>query len=450
MYTKKKMLTLFLVFVLVCSSVLIISNFYLNDNVSSDPDDSEPIDSDKDDSNKEAEDSKIIKMINQVKRDSVYKYLSELVDIGVKPTRSENCDRAAVYIYNKFKEMGLDVEYQEWKYPLLKGKNVIATLPGKDVESDAVFIVCAHYDTWKNTVGANDDASGIAAMLMVAEIMSKYSFNHTFRFIALSGHESPPFYTYGSTAYVRKAYRADENIVGVLNLDMIGNTSKEGNVFQLHGTIRSEWLINFVNKINEKYYDLFDVKIENFRSKPGADESSFITYGYDAVLIIQSNFWEPPNHEPGDDISTINFDSLTNVTKMILACAVNLADKRIDLQVRITKPKEDYVYFFDRPVFRAPGLLNFKRFGLRSMTYIVGGITVKLDIRTDDEIKNVYFFLDDKITYKNVVSEPPFEFKIEKRKSLKDVIRGKHKIGVKVFTYSGLTAVDEIEVLFIP
>jgi len=445
------MLALFLVFVLICSSVLIISNLYLNNNPSSDPDDSEPVDYDKEDSKKNSEDSKSIKMINQVKRYTVYKYLSELVDIGVKPTDSENCDKTAVYIYNKFKEMDLDVEYQEWKYPLLKGRNVIATIPGKDPESDAVFIVCAHYDTWENTVGANDDASGVATMLTVAEIMSNYSFNHTTRFIGLSGHESGPFYTYGSTAYVRRAYKEEENIVGVINLDMIGNTTKEGNVFQVHGLRRCEWLINFINDVNEKYSDLYDVTLENFYGKVGTDDASFTSYGYDAVLIIQSGFWNPPNHEPADDITTINFDSLTNITKMVLACTVNLAYHQIGLQVRITKPKEDTVYFFERPVFTAPGFFNYKRHGLRSLTYLIGGITVKLDITTDDEIKDVFLIIDDEFSYKNRVSKSPFEFKIKKREGLfKNVMRGRHKIGVKVFTYSGLTACDEIEVLFIP
>lgn len=452
MYISKKLFVFLIIFILIFSSALLITNFVLfetcenpNHEKSGYPDFNK--DNFLDDSSTNSE---IVNMIKLVKKETLYKYLTELVDIGVKPTRSKNCIIAAEYIYDKFEEMGLEVEYQDYKYPLIKGKNVIATKPGINSESDAIFIVCAHYDTWKNTVGANDDASGVAAMLTIADIMSNYTFNHTIKFIALSGHESKPFYTYGSTAYVRKAYREDENIVGVLNLDMIGNKATEQNAIQLHGAHRSDWLIDYINKINTDYSDYFDVKIESFNSLPGADESTFVAYGYDAVLFIQSNYWEPPNHIPEDDLSTIDFDYLTNVTKMILACSVNLADYEIKLQVRITKPREEYVYFLDRPIFRAPGFLNFKRWGLRSMCFIIGGITVELDIGTDDEIKFVYFMIDDRVTYKNVVSEKPFEFKIEKRNGFRNVLRGKHKIGVKVFTYSGLTACDEIDVIFIP
>ena len=99
---------------------------------------------------------------------------------------------------------------------------------------------------------------------------------------------------------------------------------------------------------------------------------------------------------------------------------------------------------------KLPGF-NLRQFELRGMTYIMGGgITINVDIDTDDEIKNVYFVVYDVVTYRNVVSEPPFEFNIKKRDGVFDVLRGRHKIGVKVDTVDGNTAMDEIDVFFIP
>ena len=56
-------------------------------------------------------------LLNQINEDLLKEYLTELVDIGPRPTGSENCDIAAQYIYNEFNKMSnsLDVEYFEWK-----------------------------------------------------------------------------------------------------------------------------------------------------------------------------------------------------------------------------------------------------------------------------------------------------------------------------------------------
>ncbi|MCJ7572132.1 MAG: M28 family peptidase [Candidatus Thermoplasmatota archaeon] len=392
--------------------------------------------------------SEIVEMIKNVNKTDIKKYLEHLVEFGPKWTGTESCDEAAQYIFNNIKQMGLDVEYQNWSFPLRKGKNVIATQHGIDPKSDAVFIICAHYDTSKGSPGANDDGSGIAAMLTIANITCKYSFNHTLRFIALSGHECGPANTYGSTYYAKKAYAKKENIVGVLNLDMIGNTSKTGNAIQIHGAVRSIWLLDFIDQINQKYNGDFDIIIERFHNTLGADENSFLDYGYDAVLFIQSNFWEPPNHVPEDDLSTIDFFFLTNVTKMILAVTVELADKPIDIKIQITNPSEGYFYISDKLFFKLPGFLNLRKLGLRGMTFTIQkSVNIKVDIDTDDEIKYVWFILDNYFNYKRVVSEPPYEFEI-KKPSFR--FKGKHTIGAQVITYSGKTAYDEMDIFFLP
>lgn len=392
-------------------------------------------------------DTDVISIINKINKSIVSSYLEGLVGCGIRYTGTKNCNKAAEYIYNQFKQMGLDVEYQNWKIPFIKGKNVIATKPGSDPESDAVFIICAHYDTWKNTVGANDDGSGIAVMLTIANITRQFSFNHTLRFLAVSGHETWPAYTYGSTAYAKKAYEEKDNIVCVLNLDMIGNTTKTGNAIQMYGRTRSIWILDFVKVINEKYHEYFDIMIETFYNNLGADETRFLDYGYDAISFIQSNYWEPPNHVPEDDLSTINFDFLTNATKLILAATTELANKPIDIQIQITRPYEGYAYLFDRSFLKLPNF-NYKEIKFRGKTYILGGdLTVKVNVETDDEIKSVYFILDNSVSYKKVVTKPPYEFKITKDNCESFYEKGKHTIGVKVITYSGKTAFDEMDII---
>ena len=157
--------------------------------------------------------AEIIEMINQVDESLVFYYLDNLLRFAPRYTGTIECTLAGQYIYEEFEEMGLDVEFHEWKCGGYHSRDIVATLNGNDPTSDAVFIINAHYDTIPTSPGANDDGSGVAAVLAAAKVMSQYSFNHTIRFIAHSGEEVG---TYGSFTYAREAYYKGDNIVAVL------------------------------------------------------------------------------------------------------------------------------------------------------------------------------------------------------------------------------------------
>ena len=161
----------------------------------------------------------IIEMINQINESQLFEYHHGLMMFGPRYTGSINCTLAAEYIYNSFQQMGLDVKFHEWHYDGFQSKNVVATLYGTDVNSTAEYILCGHYDTVAGSPGANDDGSGTAAVLAIANILSQYHFNHTIRFITFSGEEVG---TYGSFTYARDAYYRGDNILAVLNMDIIG------------------------------------------------------------------------------------------------------------------------------------------------------------------------------------------------------------------------------------
>ena len=393
--------------------------------------------------------SSISSLLQQVQTQRVQHYLTDIVNFGRRPTQSNACKQTAAYLYDTLQEFNLTVEYQNYTYPLVFGTNVIATQPGSHSNTNEFYILSAHYDTWWNTTGANDDASGIAAMLTIAEILSKHEFNHTIKYIAFSGHETGPGYLYGSTYYAKHAYETKQNILGVLNMDMIGNTTNEGNAIQIQGKQTSQWLLQHIQQINQDYAHQFTMTIEQFYNYPGADETSFMDYGYDAILFIQSHYWKPPNHQPEDNITTINFDFLTNATQLILASIATLANKPIPLDVCITQPKEDSIYIFDNLVYHSPGIFNLRNTGLRAMTYLLGDTTITLNITTDQQIKTVYFIIDDQLTYKNTITHPPYQFKL-KQKNGYTILTGKHTITVCVVTKTGSTAYDEMDVYFLP
>jgi uncharacterized protein YxeA len=390
--------------------------------------------------------SSVIDMISSVNQSNIIRILTDFLNFGPKDTGSQNCRETAEYIYTEFKNMGLNVRYEDWKYVSYQDRNVVATLNGTDPESDAVFIICAHYDTIDNSPGANDDGSGIAAMIETARILSKYHFNHTIKFIAFSGHEVG---LYGSFAYAKKAYFENENIIAALMLDMIGNTTKAGNVIQIHKTQRVEWISQIIQKTCTKYRDKINIVAEEIINT-ACDEKSFLDLGYNGIVFIQPNCWELPDHCPEDDLDTINFPFLTNATKLILATTVELLEKTIDIQVRFTEPKECHLYVYDKIKIKLPGF-NLKRGNMRARTYIFGETTFKINITTDEEINAVYYTLDNELIYNRTQTEPPYELKMQKPCEIKNRLKyiGYHKIGVTVTTFSGKTAYDEMDVFVI-
>lgn len=383
-------------------------------------------------------------IINMLNMSIVQNYLEEIVGFGPRPTGSENCSRTAEYLYSEFEKMGLDVKYDQWKYPLRQGKNVIATLNGTNNPTNGIFIVCAHYDTHVDSPGADDDGSGVAAMLSVAKIMSQFSFNNSVRFIAFSGHEIGPLFAYGSNAYVKEAYSRKENILGALMLDGFGNTTETGNVLDMAQTTRKKGISSTIMETAEKYSEYINIVIEPIPNAAG-DSQSFVDYGYDSVTFF-TICSDTPNHSPGDDLTHINYPFLTNATKLILASTIELAKKPIDLQVRITSPKEGYLYFLKYPSLKLPGL-NIRKSGLRGMTYAIGGINIEINITTDEEIHIVYYSIDDVLKY--IQTESPYNWKLKRFSLLPYSLSGRHKIGVTVTTLSGNIAEDQMEVVII-
>jgi hypothetical protein len=386
----------------------------------------------------------VVSIINQVNESLVTKYLEELIEFGPRYTGSNNCNEAAEYIYNEFKKLDLNVFKDPWENIKFQSQNVVATLNGTDPNSDVIFIICAHYDTTESSPGANDDGSGVAAMLIMANICSQYSFNHTIRFIAFSGEEVG---TCGSYSYVKKAYEKRENIKAVLNLETFGYTSKGGKELFILKTSRSEWLTDFSQEVSEKYYEYIKLNIIPNGNRP-CDHQAFLDYGYDAVQFVQLNRDDYPLHTPNDSLDKINFSYLINVTKLMLAITVELVNKPIEIQIRITTPYEGYLHVMDKPIIQLLGF-NIYRSGLRGMTYTLGKTIVRVNISTKLEIESVFFCIDGISNFNGECKEPPYEWELQKSVWSRFPLIGKHIIGVYVWTKDGKTSYDEMDVFII-
>ncbi|MFO7618534.1 MAG: M20/M25/M40 family metallo-hydrolase, partial [Thermoplasmata archaeon] len=168
----------------------------------------------------------IEEIILRINESLMAKHVQALQDYKTRYAfRGDKCFAVADYINEHFLQNGLETSYHDFTYGGYRMRNVIGQKTGA-TSPDETYIICAHYDSvstysgmsWTNAPGADDNGSGVAAVMAAAELLSDYNFTHTIRFIAFSGEELG---LKGSMNYTDHIIALGENIRGVVNLDMI-------------------------------------------------------------------------------------------------------------------------------------------------------------------------------------------------------------------------------------
>jgi hypothetical protein len=278
----------------------------------------------------------IIEMMEQIDNNLFLSYLEDFVAFGPKITGTTECYEAGTYLHNQFKSMGLDVRYQNWSYDELHDRNIEAVLQGTNKESEEIYIISAHFDTLSESSGADDDGSGVAAVLSTANIMSQYSFNHTIKFVLFSGEERYTLLSgeeqglMGSRAYAREAFENNDNVVADLNVDMIGYATSEfesSNICICENTA-SQWITNFIDNTSQEYHNSINIELNRVGPWEFSDNVAFWEYGYDAIHLVELgnnlNY-----HTANDTIENMNIDYAVRNSKLILASLAKLANSNI-------------------------------------------------------------------------------------------------------------------------
>jgi hypothetical protein len=141
-------------------------------------------------------------------------------------THPENLDRCADYIAGHFKNAGAAVEMQDFPIDNRNYRNVVARF---GVGKKNKIIVGAHYDACGETPGADDNASGVAGLLELAELIGKDPPACEIELVAYT-LEEPPFFggpQMGSAFHANRAAKEKDRIIGVIVLEMIGYFSDE-------------------------------------------------------------------------------------------------------------------------------------------------------------------------------------------------------------------------------
>src|SRR5436190_15013122 len=287
-------------------------------------------------------DPMIVKMVNDVSKDSLQSYVKKMVSFGTRNTLSTQTDpnrgigAARNWVLSRFNEFAkqsggrltaiidtttLQKDGRRVDTTLLLG-NVMATLKGTDPSDKRIFIISGQLDNMRSNVmdrngdapGANDDASGVAAVMECARIMSKHPFPATIIFVAVSGEEQGLL---GSTFMSEKAKKENWNIEAVLNNDIMGsNNSNETNIIDntrirvfseglpafeteknavnirslgLENDGKSRQLARYVKEIGERYVDNLQVVLiyRNDRFLRGGDHLPYVQRGFAAVRITE-------------------------------------------------------------------------------------------------------------------------------------------------------------------
>lgn len=330
----------------------------------------------------------IVKMVSQVSAERIEEDIRKLVSFGTRNTNSaqDNPNRgigaARDWIFNRFKEISascngcLQVEMQSFEQQPTTNRrvlkptiitNVFARLTGT-TDPKRIYIVSAHYDSMCanpadgecDAPGANDDASGVAAILEMARIMSLYKLDATVIFLAVAGEEQGLL---GSTYFAEQAKQGNWNIEAMFTNDIIGGvvTFKDSpyrqnvrvfsegvpsNETEVEANIRrnvggendspSRQLARFIKETADIYSPKFGVKMIFRRDRylRGGDHIPFLERGFPAVRFTE--MYEDYDHQHqnvrtegekfyGDTPEYVDFEYVANVTKINIAALARLA-----------------------------------------------------------------------------------------------------------------------------
>jgi hypothetical protein len=250
--------------------------------------------------------------------------------------------------------------------------NIVGLLPGTQLESkERMYVVSGHYDSRVSDVmndtsyapGANDDASGTAAVMELARVMSKHEFDATIVFMAVAGEEQGLL---GATHYAEEAKDQHLNIAAMLTNDIIGNTikSSDGSVHDDEVRVFAQGipaadslsryhqlllytggendtptrqLGRFIHNAGAEY--LTDVKVNLIYRKDrylrGGDHSAFLDQGYPAVRFSEPHEYFERQHQDvrkeegvqfGDLPKFVDYPYVAKVTRLNAATLMTLAN----------------------------------------------------------------------------------------------------------------------------
>lgn len=302
-------------------------------------------------------DIEIFRLLDQVESDRLMFHINTLQNFQTRHVNSTQTSTttgigaARAYIADQFEaylqsssgnlytfDMEFEVTFDD---ETTKQKNVVAVIQGTEAGAGTV-IIGAHYDSIGQPFesgtayapGANDNGSGVAAILELARIMSQKQYKSTIMFVLFAAEEVG---RQGSRAFANWIRDNSIDVIGMINVDTIGNINDRGNgvndrelrIFSAgpNETSVSRRMARMVNFIGFNYSLDLDLTVQDAidRENRYGDHFSFSEIGYPAIRFINANE-EKTNADPTDTIEFVEAGYLRQATQALLAITTALAD----------------------------------------------------------------------------------------------------------------------------
>ena len=243
---------------------------------------------------------------------------------------------AQEYILGVWRSRDYQVETQAHWAAGVRCANLEITRQGED--QDAILVIGAHYDTVAHSPGADDNASGVAALLELAHLIAESRPRCTLRLVAFVNEESPFFFTrqQGSRIYARAARLRGDPIQFMLSLEMLGYYRDApgsqryppmfrrfypdtANFIALVTNLRSRREMRRLARTFRAVSDFPLEQLATFSWIPGvawSDHLSFWREGYRAMMLTDTAFYRNPHyHAATDRPETLDYRRMSVVTR---------------------------------------------------------------------------------------------------------------------------------------
>lgn len=289
-------------------------------------------------------------MADEVSVSALKRHVTTLAgEIGERNVfRPQQLRRAADYLRGAWRDAGQTVHEHTYALDGTQWANLEAVVPGT-TRATEIVIVGAHYDSVAGSPGANDNGSGVAAVLELSRLFARERPARTIRFVAFVNEEPPffPFGEMGSRVYARAARARGDDIRAMLSLETIGYYSDEpgsqryppffrwfypdrGNFIGFVANFSSRALMRNAVAAFRAASDFPVEHVATFGWIPGVDWSdhrSFWQQDYPAIMVTDTALYRYPYyHSAQDTPDKVDYERLARVTEGLRAVVRALAN----------------------------------------------------------------------------------------------------------------------------
>lgn len=268
----------------------------------------------------------------------------------------ENQEKVVSYIKERFTQSGAQVSLMEVPVDDRTFHNVVARFPGQRKD---VLVIGAHYDSYDDTPGADDNASAVAGLLELAKMLRTHKPYFTIELVAYCNEEPPYFRSehMGSAHHARFLKDSNKKVLGMICLEMIGYFSEEpnsqdypleafkkvypttGNFLAVVGNVNSTQLTKSVkNSMSQATWlpivHLISPNVEGL-TIDFSDHRSYWAAGIPAVMITDTAFYRNKNyHKKSDTPDTLDYVKMDQAVQALYKAVTDIDKKDTSLLTR--------------------------------------------------------------------------------------------------------------------